>query len=121
VPGEAPSGASLWLAGVAALGILAARRWGARRTLAVGIGLGLAVFAVESTIHAVHHLTSSQEAERCPVFSASHQVTSLSAAPATPELPSPSLVPGRPPSLSTPCLSRTLDGEQSRAPPARLA
>jgi hypothetical protein len=95
----------------------AARRLRSPRGLALAVALALAVFACESSVHAVHHLKDPRQAERCPVYSASQQVSGLSAAPATPDLPPPLPVAGRPAARSVPLLSRALDGEQSRAPP----
>jgi hypothetical protein len=117
VPAPPTSRDWTWVVWLIPPAMAAARRLRSPRGLALTVALALAVFACESSVHAVHHLKNPSQAERCPVYSASQQVSGLSAAPATPDLPPPSPVPGRPEARSVPLLSRALDGEQSRAPP----
>ena len=94
-------------------------RW--RRALVLTLVLLLAILACESAIHSVHHLKDPRHAEVCPVFSASQHVTGLMASTATPDLSPPPAASYRLSTHPVQILSRALDGEQSRAPPARLA
>jgi hypothetical protein len=98
-------------------GVAAARGPRSARGLALVVALLLVVFACASAVHSVHHLKDPRQAERCPVYSASQQVTGLTATPATPDLPPPLPTPDRPVAQAVQLLSRVLDGEQSRAPP----
>jgi hypothetical protein len=91
------------------------------RALVLTLVLLLAILACESAIHSVHHLKDPRHAEACPVFSASQHVTGLTASTATPDLPPPPAASCRLSTHPVQIASRTVDGEQSRAPPARLA
>jgi hypothetical protein len=97
--------------------VAAARGLRSARGLALVVALLLVVFAWESAVHSVHHLKDPRQAERCPVYSASQQVTGLTATPATPDLPPPLPTLDRPVAQAVQFLSRALAGEQSRAPP----
>jgi hypothetical protein len=90
-PPRATLSAWTWVALLVVPGIRAARRWGGRRSLALAIGLVLGVFTVEGAIHSIHHVKDPGQAERCPVYSASQQVTGLCAGSATPDLAPPTL------------------------------
>jgi hypothetical protein len=90
------------------------------RALVLTLVVLLGILACESAIHSVHHLKDPRHAEACPVFSASQHVTGLTASTGTPDLPPPSVASGRSATDSVQAHSRSLDGEQSRAPP-RLA
>jgi len=79
---EHSSGASLgWLlvaglgalVGVGALVALARRARG--RALAAGLVLVLGVFALESAVHSVHHLTDPEAQGTCPVLSGSQHLS----------------------------------------------
>ncbi len=117
VPAPAASSDWMWVALSIVPAMVAALRRLPPRGLALTVALVLAVFACESAIHAVHHLTDPRQAEGCPVFSASQHVTGLTAS-ATPDVPPPAAVSGRPAIHPVQRLSRALDGKQPRAPPA---
>jgi hypothetical protein len=100
------------LVGIAALG---ARR--PRRALGLALILLLAVFAFESGVHSVHHLSDPARGEHCGVASASQhvsgtEVTAVMVAERLPEAPHP-LVLDAPPARV-----RFIGPEQGRAPPA---
>jgi hypothetical protein len=116
-PAAATSDAWTWLLLLILPGLAAARSPRVARRLALPVALGLAVFACETAVHSVHHLKDPRQAERCPVYSASQQVTGLTAVPATPDLPPPLPTLDRPVARAVQLLSRVLGGEQSRAPP----
>jgi len=61
------------LVGAGTLAALARRSRG--HALAVGLVLVLGVFALESAIHSVHHLTDPEAQGTCPVLSASHHLS----------------------------------------------
>jgi len=61
------------LVGAGALAALARRSRG--RTLAVGLVLVLGVFALESAVHSVHHLTDPEAQGTCPVLSGSQHLS----------------------------------------------
>jgi hypothetical protein len=111
------SSAWTWILLLILPGLAAARGVRSARGLALVVALVVAVFACETAVHSVHHLKDPRQAERCPVYSASQQVTGLTATPATPDLPPLSPTFDRPVAQAVPLLSRVLDGEQSRAPP----
>jgi hypothetical protein len=89
-------------------GVAAARGLRSARGLALVVALLLVVFACASAVHSVHHLKDPRQAERCPVYSASQQVTGLTATPANARPPAAvadprsARGPGRPAPLSGP-------------------
>jgi hypothetical protein len=116
-----PSTAWIWVALLALPAAAAVARQHWPRALVLALVLLLAILACESAIHSVHHLKDLRHAEACPVFSASQHVTGLTAFAATPDLPPPPATPCRLSTRTVHVLFRAVDGEQSRAPPARFA
>jgi hypothetical protein len=115
-PPPASSIPLLLVALLAAVSTAAGRR--RPRAVAVVLSLALAVFAVQTAVHSVHHIGHPQEAEKCPVLSASqHAPGDLPSVPAvdSPAETATELV-GVAPALLVPDSAERPD--QGRAPPA---
>jgi hypothetical protein len=117
----ATSAAWIWVVLLTLPAAAAVARQCGPRALVLTLVLLLAILACESAIHSVHHLKDLRHAEACPVFSASQHVTGLTAFAATPDLPPPPATPCRLSTRTVHVLFRAVDGQQSRAPPARFA
>jgi hypothetical protein len=92
------------------------RRW--RRGVALGLALALGVFTFGVAIHAVHHLSESEKAAACPVFTASQHVTGAPTDAC--DLYGPALAVGEPSigGFDAPTLTLYFRPAQPRAPPS---
>ncbi len=88
---------------------------------ALFLALALGVFALDTAIHSVHHLSEPQNAAQCPVLSASQHVVGALAE--TSEICAPTLASEAPPSVGTESIlpARFFGSDQGRAPPSLLA
>ena len=107
----------VWVVLLALTAVLAVRRW--PRPSALALAALLVWFVGQATAHSVRHRGDPDQAERCPVNSASQH---LSGADPQPDRPDPSL--GIPSGVTAPVGSAigvipvVLDGQHPRAPPA---